>query len=98
MRRRLFLAIAAAGGIAAPPMAFAQGAAYPSKPIRLVVPYPPGGPLDVAARTLADRVKDSLGNVIVENKPGAGGNLGVGYVAGDETSTFWGGVRLEFGH
>ncbi len=81
MHRRLFLAIAAAVGIAASPLVLAQGAAYPSKPIRLVVPYPPGGPLDVAARTLAERVKDSLGTVIVENRAGAGGNLGVDYVA-----------------
>ncbi len=81
MSRRLFLALAAALGLAASSPAFAQSAAYPSKPIRLIVPYPPGGPLDVAARTLAERLKDSLGNVIVENKPGAGGNLGVDYVA-----------------
>ena len=81
MSRRLFLAIAAAVGIAASPLALAQGAAYPSKPIRLIVPYPPGGPLDVAARTLAERVKDSLGTVIVENRAGAGGNVGVDYVA-----------------
>jgi len=79
--RRLFLALAAALGLAASSPALAQSAAYPSKPIRLIVPYPPGGPLDVAARTLAERLKDSLGNVIVENKPGAGGNLGVDYVA-----------------
>jgi tripartite-type tricarboxylate transporter receptor subunit TctC len=81
VRRRLFLAIAAAVGLAASPLALAQGAAYPSKQIRLIVPYPPGGPLDVAARTLAERVKDSLGTVIVENRAGAGGNLGVDYVA-----------------
>jgi len=68
-------------GLAAASPSFAQSAAYPSKPIRLIVPYPPGGPLDVAARTLAERLKDSLGTVIVENKPGAGGNLGVDYVA-----------------
>jgi tripartite-type tricarboxylate transporter receptor subunit TctC len=55
--------------------------AYPTKPIRLVVPYPPGGPLDSAARALAERLKDSLGTAIVENRPGAGGNLGVDYVA-----------------
>jgi tripartite-type tricarboxylate transporter receptor subunit TctC len=47
-----------------------------ARPIRLIVPYPPGGPLDVAARALADKVKDSLGTVIVENRPGAGGNIG----------------------
>ena len=46
------------------------------KPIRLIVPYPPGGPLDIVARALADKVRDSLGPVIVDNKPGAGGNLG----------------------
>ena len=52
-----------------------------SKPIRLIVPYAPGGPLDVTARALAERVKDTLGTVIVENKPGAGGNLGADLVA-----------------
>ena len=52
-----------------------------TKPIRLVVPYAPGGPIDVTARALAERVKDSLGTVIIDNKPGAGGNLGVDIVA-----------------
>ena len=52
-----------------------------SKPIRLVVPYAPGGPIDVTARALAERVKDSLGVAIIDNKPGAGGNLGVDLVA-----------------
>jgi tripartite-type tricarboxylate transporter receptor subunit TctC len=52
-----------------------------NKPIRLVVPYAPGGPLDIVARALAERVKDSLGTVIVENRPGAGGNLGADQVA-----------------
>lgn len=54
---------------------------YPTKPIRLVVPYPPGGPLDLTARALAERLKESLGTVVVENRPGAGGNVGVDYVA-----------------
>ncbi len=81
MLRRLVFAIAAAVGLVTSPVVLAQGAAYPSKPIRLIVPYPPGGPLDVAARTLAERVKDSLGAVIVENRAGAGGNIGVDYVA-----------------
>ncbi|MBL8326748.1 MAG: tripartite tricarboxylate transporter substrate binding protein [Rubrivivax sp.] len=49
--------------------------------LRLIVPYPPGGPLDIAARALAERVKDSLGTVVVENRPGAGGNLGADLVA-----------------
>jgi len=74
VRRRDLLALGAAA-IAAP--VYAQS----SRPIRLIVPYPPGGPLDIVARALAERVKDSLGTVIVENKPGAGGNLGADLVA-----------------
>ncbi len=58
--------------------AFAQA---PQRTTRLVVPYPPGGPLDIAARALAVAVKDSWGNVVVENRPGAGGNLGADLVA-----------------
>ena len=50
-------------------------------PIRLVVPYGAGGPIDVTARILAEKVKDTLGPVIIDNKPGAGGNLGVDLVA-----------------
>jgi tripartite-type tricarboxylate transporter receptor subunit TctC len=52
-----------------------------ARPIRLIVPYAAGGPIDVTARTLAERVKDSLGTVIIENRPGAGGNLGADLVA-----------------
>jgi tripartite-type tricarboxylate transporter receptor subunit TctC len=74
MKRRRILVAAAAAAAALP--AFAQ-----PKPIRLVVPYPPGGPLDIVARALAERVKDSLGAVVVENRPGAGGNLGADLVA-----------------
>lgn len=51
------------------------------KPIRLIVPYAAGGPIDVTARALAERVKDSLGAVIIENRPGAGGNIGADAVA-----------------
>jgi tripartite-type tricarboxylate transporter receptor subunit TctC len=62
------------------PASFA--ADYPSKPIRFIVPYPPGGPLDTMARLLAQKVHDSLGQpVVVENKPGAGGNLGADLIA-----------------
>jgi tripartite-type tricarboxylate transporter receptor subunit TctC len=68
--------------LALPLIAAAQAnALYPARPIRLIVPYPPGGPLDTAARALAERVKDTLGVVVVENRAAAGGNVGVDYVA-----------------
>ncbi len=51
------------------------------KPIRLIVPYAAGGPLDVTARVLVERVRDTLGTVIIENRPGAGGNIGADAVA-----------------
>jgi tripartite-type tricarboxylate transporter receptor subunit TctC len=52
-----------------------------ARPIRLIVPYAPGGPIDVTARVLAERVKDSLGTVVIENRPGGGGNIGADAVA-----------------
>ncbi len=52
-----------------------------NKPIRLIVPYAAGGPIDVTARVLAEGVKDQLGTVIIDNKPGAGGNIGADMVA-----------------
>ena len=81
MKRRSLLALSVAAGLTASPLAVAQGTAYPSRPIRLIVPYPPGGPLDLSARALAELVRESLGTVIVENRAGAGGNVGVDYVA-----------------
>ena len=55
---------------------------FPNKPLRFIVPYPPGGSLDQVARALADKMKDGLGQpVLVENRPGAGGNLGADLVA-----------------
>ena len=64
---------------------FASAAAaqsYPSKPIRFVVPYPPGGPLDTVARLLGQKVSESVKQpVVVDNKPGAGGNIGADTVA-----------------
>jgi len=76
-QRRTLLATAAALVLAlAAPLALAQ-----AKPIRLIVPYAAGGPIDVTARLLAERVKDSLGPVIIENRPGGGGNIGADAVA-----------------
>ena len=78
MKRRTFLLAAA---LAALPMA-ASAQGYPSKPIRFVVPYPPGGPLDTIARLLGQKVSEGVKQpVIVENKPGAGGNIGADFVA-----------------
>jgi tripartite-type tricarboxylate transporter receptor subunit TctC len=55
---------------------------YPSKPIRVVVPFAPGGPVDVVARLLAPKMNELLGQpLVIENKAGAGGNLGVSQVA-----------------
>jgi len=57
------------------------GALAQTKPIRIIVPYAPGGPIDVTARLMAERVKDSLGTVIIENRPGGGGNIGADAIA-----------------
>ena len=77
MNRRTLLALATAMGAVFPtPAALAQ-----ARPIRIIVPYAAGGPIDVTARVLAERVKDSLGTVIIENRPGGGGNIGADAVA-----------------
>ena len=52
-----------------------------AKVLRIVVPYAAGGPIDVTVRALAERVKDSLGAVVVDNRPGGGGNIGVDAIA-----------------
>ena len=62
--------------------AFAQSTSYPVKPIRLIVPYPPGGGTDTIARPLAQRLTENLGQqVLVDNRGGAGGNIGMEFVA-----------------
>ncbi|MEO7242637.1 MAG: tripartite tricarboxylate transporter substrate binding protein [Variovorax sp.] len=78
--RRYFLALSLSA-LALATSFGAQTARAQQRPIKIVVPYAPGGPIDTTVRLLADRVKESLGTVIVENKPGAGGNIGADAVA-----------------
>jgi tripartite-type tricarboxylate transporter receptor subunit TctC len=74
----LAVAFAAALGCAAS----AQAQGYPSRPITMVAPFPPGGPTDTVARVMADRMKTALGQtIVIENITGAGGTIGMGRVA-----------------
>lgn len=80
--RKLFaIALTLVGSAFAHTFVYAQGT-YPTKPIKFIVPYPAGGPLDTVARLTGQKLSERLGQpVIVENKPGAGGNLGADFVA-----------------
>jgi tripartite-type tricarboxylate transporter receptor subunit TctC len=63
-------------------IARANAAAYPERPVRIIVPFAAAGPTDIMARILAQGLGSALGgNLIVENKPGAGGNIGIGFTA-----------------
>ena len=74
--RRYLSVTALACSVLAAPTAISQ-----TKVMRIIVPYAAGGPIDVTARLMAERVKDTLGTVIIENRPGGGGNIGAEAVA-----------------
>lgn len=83
--RRVFAraaGVAVASLLALAPWQAAQAQAYPSKPIRMIVPFPAGGTTDIVARLVAQRMSESMGQpVLVENKGGAGGAIGADLVA-----------------
>src|SRR6516165_2232422 len=86
LTRRQAMVLGLGGGLAMPPARQVSAAeAYPSRPIKFIVPYPAGGTTDLLGRLIADQLKNGLGaTVIVENKPGAATSLGAEQVARSE--------------
>src|SRR6266849_2119363 len=79
--RRRFLHLAA-GAAALPAVSrIARAQAYPTRPIRLVIPFPPGGAFDAVGRPWAEKMKPLLGTVVVENIGGGGASIGAAAVA-----------------
>src|SRR5690606_2986739 len=79
MKKLLALVAAAVMAVAAAP---ASAQSWPSRPIKLVIPFPAGGATDIVGRTIAQKLSAALGqNVVVENRPGAGGTIGADQVA-----------------
>ena len=80
--KRHLLALLALAGLGLTAHAQTTATDWPNKPIRWVVPFPPGGAMDAIARTLGEKAGKTLGQpFVIENKPGAGGNIGADYVA-----------------
>lgn len=82
MRLQKMISMVATAVLAAGAFAAQAQEAWPTRPIRFIAPFPPGGPVDVAARALANKLGDALGQpVVVENVPGGGGTIGMGRLA-----------------
>jgi tripartite-type tricarboxylate transporter receptor subunit TctC len=81
-QRRLFLQLAASAAALPAASRIVRAQAYPSRPITMIVPFPPGGTADTVGRILADHMRGSLGQpVIIENVVGANGSIGIGRLA-----------------
>jgi tripartite-type tricarboxylate transporter receptor subunit TctC len=79
---KLITAATALAFACAPAVALAQAASYPNKPIRLIVPFPPGGSTDILGRALGQKLAEAWGQaVVIDNRPGAGGSIGADAVA-----------------
>ncbi|MES2183044.1 MAG: tripartite tricarboxylate transporter substrate binding protein [Pseudomonadota bacterium] len=93
-KRSLLITAACVAAATLPLAASAQAPSFPAKPVTLVIPFPPGGPTDAMARTLAQEIQSRIGQpMVVENRAGAGGNIGAEYVARAEAD----GYTLLFG-
>jgi tripartite-type tricarboxylate transporter receptor subunit TctC len=82
VRRRDFLTLGSAALAVRGPSTIARAASnYPERPVRLIIPFPPGGGFDAVGRPWADRIKPRLGTIVVENQGGGGSSLGAAFVA-----------------
>src|SRR5437588_10272312 len=96
--RRAFLRLAVGAAALAAVSHMARAQSYPARPIRLVVPFPPGGAYDLVGRPLADKLKPLLGTVVIENIGGGGGLLGAAAVvraAADGYTILLGGAQTD---
>jgi tripartite-type tricarboxylate transporter receptor subunit TctC len=82
--RVLFLSAIVALGFALAEAEPSAAQSYPERPIKLIVPFPPGGPTDYVARIVGQHMSVKLGQLVIENRPGAGGTLAAKAVAGAE--------------